>query len=731
MKIKIILSLLITFSLSVMGQTKKELEVKNFFWGEHDTHKNTVEIPDKWKSESAVILYKNQNYDFHKFGKNVTYKNSTRKRIKLLDNSAVKEFSEFSFLDIFRAPTKVIVFPIPVAFNWQQNTGNFVGIKVVKPNGDEIEIDIKKESVQVDGKTNIAIPNLEVGDIIDYYTYYEDSFKSTFAYGFEPVETTLSEEYPIVNFKLFFETENDFFINFNSYNKAPELKQLPTEKRSIRRYSLEGTNIDKYISNRWFFPLLDLPSYKFQVYFARSGSFEDRALAFLPEKETIIKKNVSEEEVLDLYDKRLRANRDIGDLRDFFKSKTFKNDTEKVKEAYYFMRHAYLTQYIEAMVVKEADILYNPFEFYGSNPPFISSQKEFIKYFTAFLNRNDIDYDVVVSKKRYDGTIDDLLIEKNVDLLLKVNTETPLYVEYFDQYNSINEFNPLIENTEAYLLTSSKNKIDGITREKLPHSVYSQNEEKKEITFTLNDDFSGFSITSISNFKGHQKKEEQNNRLLFTDYIYDDYKKYETKSFIELVKRKKKKIEYQKQLDAAILKIQNHHKEQMKEAAQSEFELNEIDDYAFKINETGRYGFDSYLTFTESFKGKDAFIKKAGPNYIVEIGKLITNQIDLNKKQRERTENIHMSYPRIYNNKITFNIPKGYAVTGIDKLNKSIDNSTGAFISQAEVIGSDLIITTSKQYKNYSEPNSNWSLMVDFLDSANQFVNEKILLKKT
>ncbi|AUP81090.1 DUF3857 domain-containing protein [Flavivirga eckloniae] len=730
MKIRILLTLLLTYTLSSIGQTKKDLEVKSFFWGENDTHKNATEIPDKWKSESAVILYKNQNYDFHKFAKNVTYTTSLRKRIKLLDKSAVKEFSEFSFSDLVKPPTKVMIFPVPVAFNLKKRKDKFVGIKVIKPNGEEIEVDVEKESVQEDGKTKIAISNLEVGDIIDYYIYKEDPFKSTYAFGFDPVETTLAEDYPIVDFKLFFETENDFFINFNSYNGAPELKNIPTGKKNFRRYSLESSNIDKFMSNRWFYPLVDLPSYKFQVYFARSGKFENRALAFLPEKENIIKKNVTKEEVLELYDKRFRPDGDNGDLKGFLKDKTFKNDSEKVTAVFYYMRHIYLTRYIEAYTIKEAGILYYPFGYYGNHAKIIKDQKRFIQFFTEFLKQEKIGFEIVVAKKRYDGSIDDLLIEKNVNVLLKVKTQTPVYVEYFGLHTCVNEFSPLIENTDVYLLTKSKNKIDGIKKGKLSVSTPSLNESKRNTTLTINDDFSSINISLVNSFKGHQKKDEQYNKLLFTDYVNEDYEKYETQPFIELVKRKKDKAKYKKEIDALIIKLKDKQKERLKKSIESEFKVEGIEDYSFEINETGRFSFDSYFTYSESFKVKNAFIKKAGPNYIVEIGKLITAQIDLTEKERARKENVHMNYPRSYNNKIVFNIPENYTVSGLDKLKKSVDNITGAFISDAKIEGNTLIVTTTKQYKNNYEPNSNWPLMVDFLDAANQFTNEKILLKK-
>jgi len=529
---KFLFTLLLAFSVSAFSQSKEELEAKDFFWGANDAYKDANEIPEDWKNESAVIIYKNENYDFHKFGKNVTYTTSLRKRIKLLDKAAVEEFSEFTFTKRFRSSKG--------RYSWKKKGDRYVGVKIIKPDGTATEIDVENDAVEVDGETKLAIANLEVGDIIDYYSYKNEPFKTTYAFGFEPVETSLGEEYPIMDFKLFFETENDFFINFNSFNGAPDLKEIPTEQKNMRRYELTETNIPKSEYTRWFYPLVEKPAYKFQVYFARSGKFEDRALAFLPEKENIIKTTVSQEEVLDLYDNRFKPDGDVGDVKDFFKKKTFSNDAEKVTAAYYYMRHFYLTRYIEAFYAKEADISSYPFMVYGNNVVFIQSQKQFIRHFTEFLKKQKIDYDIVVGKKRYDGPISTLLIEKNVDVIVKINTATPMYAQFFSPHTNINEFPPLMEGTDVYLLSSKKTKriIDVIENGKLPTSTYDQNETKKEITLSLNDDFSGISVSAVNSFKGHEKSDQHYDRLLFSDYVFEDYKKYETESWIELIRRK-------------------------------------------------------------------------------------------------------------------------------------------------------------------------------------------------
>lgn len=723
MKLKLLLLLLLTYCSVSFSQSKEELAAKEFFWGVNDNYKDKTEIPEKWKNESAVVLYKNENYDYHKFGKNVTYAASLRKRIKLLDMAAVEEFSEFTYTKRFRSNKG--------RYSWREKGNNFVGIKIVKPNGEEIELDVEKEAVDVDGETKVAISNLEVGDIIDFYFYRLEPFKSTYAFGFDPVEASLGDEYPIMDFKLFLESENDFFINFNSYNGAPELKQVETEKKSIRRYELIASDIEKQEYIRWFFPLVELPSFKFQVYFARSGKFEDRALAFLPEKESEIKKTVSQEEVLNLYDSRFYPDGDIGDIKDFFKGKDYTSNEKKVADAYYYMRHYYLTRFMEAFYVNEAKISYNPFIFYGNDPVFIQTQKQFIRHFTEFLKREKINYEIVIAKNRFDGGIDDLLIEKNINVMVKVLTPTPMYASFFGVHTSINEYSAQIEGTDVYLLSATKNKIDVIKKGKLPASSYKDNETKKHITFSIDDDFGKMTFLSENSFKGFEKEAQLSELLLYTDYVNEDYELYGTEPFLELIRNKKEKARFKKEIDALNEKLSEKQLERFKNSAQAEHDFKVIEDYTYKIDATGRYGLDTYFSFSENYSvDSETLLKKAGPNYILEIGRLIGGQIDLTEKERKRTENIHMDFPRSYNYQIRFNIPKGYSVSGLDKLNKSVDNTTGAFVSTAKIEDGVLVVNTSKQYKNNYEPNSNWSLMIAFLDEANQFTNEKILLKK-
>ena len=712
------LALCFLLLVGTFSNAQNKAEIKEFFWGKNDAFKKANTVPDKWKGESAVIIFKNDFYNFHKYGKSVTYTSAVRKRIKLLDANAVQEFSEFSFSERFYTNK---------GFSWKKGTTT-LGVKIVKSDGKEIEIDVDAEAKDIDNEKKIAITNLEIGDIIDFYYYSVEPFKSFYEVGFDPVETTLGDIYPTMEMKLQFETENDFFINFNSYNGAPELIET-FNKGGERKYELIAKDIDKNEFPRWFYPAVELPFYKFQVYFARSARFEAGAEAFLSDKESIIKKTVTKDDVFKYYNYKFKPFGDIRQINDFVKSRTFKNDEEKVREVYYYTRHIYFTRYFEAFVAKETNMFY-PFGYY-KDPVFIRDEEQFINHFMNFLKRNSIDYDIIIGTARYNGPIKDLLIEKNVTLLLKVNTKNPIYLEFFSPFSSVDQFNYNLENTEAYSLQVSKGKkvvdAENIT---LPKTTSADNVSKTLSKITLDNNLSDLKISRTSSFFGHFKESEQSDKLEFYDFVSEDYKKYDTESLIYLVKNAKKQDQYRKEFKALIAKMKDRKKEEFKKNVSQEFGL-KIEDVAYEVKNTGRFGSNQPFVYEENFVIKNNFVKKAGENYIVEIGKILTNQIEVDKNEKERVNNIFMSFPRSYDNEIVFEIPTGYTVMGIEKLNKKVENETGKFTSTATIEGNQLTVKTVKEYKNYFEPNANWGKMVSFLDAAYQFTQEKILLKKS
>ncbi len=724
---------LIFISLIGYSQPKKPEDIKEFVWGENDTYTEIPAIPEKWKNESAVVILDNQNHYYNKSKKSLDNFFLTRKIIKLNDKAAVEKFSEFNY------PTFVI--------DGRKEIKTWMGIKIIKPNGDIIEIDVEKEKIKTstdnaiyyygfikskiksDQIYKLAIPELQIGDIIDYYVYTYEEYKTYGSYVMDAVETTLGGEYPVLDFKLKLKVENDFFINFNTFNGAPKLEDITPPKQRDKEYLLAAKNIEKINNLQWIYPLVEYPSYKYQISFAQTGKYENRTPAFLSKKEDIIKTKIDSEEILKKYKNSYNLKYITKDIKKFFKNKEL-SKKQLVEEAYYYMRHVYLNQYMEGVIADEENLIsiYTP-SLYKKDIA-VTTQGRFLVRFGSFLKKNNIPFEIIKAKYRYDGNIDGLLLQQNLISAIKVNLEEPIYLYPFNNNTFFNWIPSTIEGTDVYLMSFNKNyeKIEKVKKSKLPISNYKDNNTKEVSNISFDDNFSQINLKRESFHKGHNKVNQINSRLFFFDYINTEYKKYGTTAFADLLKKKDRK-KYDQTFAAYKEKISKNRLEKLEKNTQDEFDF-KIDEYTYEITNTGRNSIDDYLSYSEKYIVKEDLLKKAGVNYILEIGKLIGNQVAIGDKDKQREENIYMSYPRSFNNEITVTIPNGYTVSGYDKLNEKIENETGGFVSEASLSGQILTVKTYKYYKNNYEPNANWSKMLAFLEMAYQFSQKKILLKK-
>jgi hypothetical protein len=123
-------------------------------------------------------------------------------------------------------------------------------------------------------------------------------------------------------------------------------------------------------------------------------------------------------------------------------------------------------------------------------------------------------------------------------------------------------------------------------------------------------------------------------------------------------------------------------------------------------------------------------VKKAGNNYILEVGKLQGSPLKVDEDQRQRKLDVYAPFARSIQYELAIDIPEGYSVEGVEALARKVENSTGSFIVEAATKGSTLAISVRKTYNNAYEPFTNWTGMLAFIDAANEWSNSKILLKK-
>jgi len=723
LNLKRIVSLIFFVHIFILGiaQPKKQEKIEEFFWGASDKYKTLDEIPSEWNNESAIILINHNNHFYNKYKKKLNNYFLNRKVVKLNDQSAVEKFSEFNY---------------PASSNsFYSGNETIMGVRVIKPDGTIKVIDVEKERIvetdtkekqflvygfkfrtkkNYDKSYKLAIPNLEIGDIIDFYFHTYEKYRTFGTHVMDPVESILNSEYNTLDFSLSIHVENDFYVNFQSLNGAPKLKDVTPEKSRDKIYKISEKNIEKYTSKKWLYPFVEYPCTKYQISFVQNNSDYDNVYAYLSKDENKVKGSVSEEDILKFnkrFDFRSPNSDSAKKLNKHLKAINAKSYTNKKKLAedfYYYLRSKFRTKFLEAAQAYKNNL-------YGTNGVYNTSylgynyfsDYKFLELYGFFLKKYDIPFSLIYATPRFNGGIQSLIIKEHTYRFLKFDIDGEVFfATNFDNHTFFNMIPYAIEGSDAYELAidQKKYKISDVQTYKLPKSTYLENISNTKLDITLDGELKDIQVKSISEYKGNNKISQMEDNLYYYDYSDADLKKYNVPSLVESLS-KKAKTKYNQNFSSFKTRINEERNKTLKKNLVENI-LCEIDNYTSNFKNLGRYEPKDPFIAEESFSITDNFIKKAGPNYIVEIGKLIGKQVEISDSEKDRKENVYMSYPRSFENEISIDIPMGYTYSGIDELNINEENSTGGFKSTAIIEGDKLVIKTLKYYSNNYELNS-------------------------
>jgi hypothetical protein len=706
-----------------VAQDREELEER--FWKDSGATIIKKIIPNGWENESAVILTDDRYYQYINSGTTVYFTSSKHELIKIQDQSSLEGFSEIKLNNDSK-----------VSFLWNtySKSETIIGIRLIKSDGSVIVVDIEKEEVIEDDIRKIAIPNLEIGDIVDLFLYSKNKEKESDGIEVYPaIETPIKDEYPIVDYRIAMEVENDFFLNMNTYNGAPAVKEEPTDRGATKMYVVEAKNVNKLETKRWYYPLSEEPSVKIQVAFARKNRDENNVPIFKGE-DGERKATVTEEDVLDFYDRKFYkvSKRMADDVYNYVDELNLVTKEEKFKAALEWIRFHKNTKFFEGVFAYQAELI-------GSQP----SPRCYDYYFGRFENSTqvinllralclklDVDYDILMAQPRFDGKMKDLLIKANARTGIRINTPSPLYFFTYDENMTMDRFPDILEGAEVFVGKVEKNKrITSISTEILPVSTADENIYKEDITLSLTDDKKNLKLSRTSEANGHHIDDYIYSWISWVDFLGEDYQQYPEQDHFYDCGRKKEIKNNTASFQSLRDKTKETYLKNREEAAEKEWNAT-VENYTSEIIQSGRYGSNNALITKESFTIQDNYIKKAGPNYIIEIGKFIGGQVEIDKKERDRKVDIYLDHASKYIYNIELIIPEGYTVKGLDKLNQSIKNATGEFTTTATIEGDTLQLTTIKTYqKNYFKA-AEWSQMLPWLDAAFEFNQAKVLLQK-
>lgn len=692
-------------------------EIQKLMWDNPQPEFTVTAAPEKWKDEPAVILAISEETSYKKgaLSSRLEENNYYHERTIILNQQALEEYAQFRF------PQSRKVMGYDLSY--------YIGFKIIKPDGREIVVPLDgavKEEIETKGSSKwammkLAIPNLEIGDIIDFYRVSEERFVTDKFHSFDPNILLLRKKYPTVYGKVAFTVLRRCFINLKTYNGDHQFVRTPGENDEDT-YTLEYTDREKLEDYPWFFPYRSLPSVKFKVTYASpmAATMANTLLdAYNPGK---LKSEVTAAELKTYLSARfssLSVYKLLSPLKYMKKNfKGEKNQAKLVREAFYHQRNQ--------LAVKNAERA----SIYGNEAPRMYSHL-MVANLATYFKKAGISYDLILGVPRSIGDVDDIILEEEILVGLKTRTQPPIFIANYGMHSLPGEIAESLEGAKVYISSLPVNTSNSweFIPYTMPVSSAADNNELTNVEVKLDVDQQKAALMVTKGFIGHARTIPQNIFMDAYDFIDEEKETYDMKPWAYglIGSFKMDALEAKEAYEAEREKTKfDRVSEQLK--AMVDFEVDTV--HSIKIVNTGRRDTSAIFEVSYLVESEDLF-QNVGDNILLDVGKIIQSQIRIDKKYRENREfDIYRPYASSFTDKIQIEIPEGYTVEGLEALNISVTNAGGGFVAKAETREGVVFITCEKYYKKNHEPASRWPLLLEFIDAAQDFHEQKLLFRK-
>ncbi len=686
-----------------------------------------VQIPEKYLNGSCVIMNRSYEYQLRPvlifIGLScLDVTTMLHNRVKILDKAGIEEYSTFSFEGEFVGDNS----------SRKINDNVFAGFKIIKSDGKEIEIDIRNLLTTDEAErgrdkatlNKVSIPDLEVGDVLDYY-FVKKVRNSADYNGFYNHETQvfyLSDVYPILHQVITLKCANKCYLSCKSFNGAPDMQVLNESEKSCE-YRLVDENRDALKKEKWVNRFMDSPFVKYQIAFINLGnnfsynSFINKKIKF--------KKDISQEELLGFVN--------------YFVDFKYKYSGAKLVRPYIQKRKPKTLEDKIFRVFDEAKRynigLTDKRTFLFDTPPLKFSNEGTAVILTSLLKKYKIPYSLLLTTDKSEIKLEDLFLRDDIIVVIRIDAKNPYYISGLMPFSVLTDIDPYLAGNKAYeIQIYPKIKKAALKQVTIPDFDYKANNSKALVDVSVSFD-SLITYLDINQSLQNSLRYAHQYNLVGRADLYEEYERhFGPKEFVTLYSSRTKPSILKKQED----KINDVRKEQVREREEyikdmvkSEYNLNK--DFTLSQFEILDYGlFNEGNVFSFKIKGQvEDLVSKVGRNYMLDAGKLISSQISLDEEMRNTREfNIYIGYPRSYENTVVINIPDGYRVKGLDLFNANVVSSVGGFTSKAVQEGRKITITTYKYYSKGYADKLLWNEFVPFIDEAFNVSQKQLLFEK-
>lgn len=722
-KLQILLcTVLILLTQKVSAQDYKEYakSVRDEVWTWDLPAFKNYQVPEQYKNESAVILATHDQIlatgktklrvkfglDF-KMNKELLYTNTNRTMILINDKVSLDKYSSMSF----KEQEKISGYMMSSKFK------TIIGARIIKPDGKIIDVDVEDEAVEMtEGKKDkvdhkkLAISNLAVGDILDYFYQYEGHVD---AVNIPPMNFIFGAEYPILYYSIHCEIGRKLTVEYRPINGAPDFEEYVNDNRDVV-LDVEKKDIPKVEGyNRWSVPLRQLPIIRMSILNNASKDIWKPKSA----REQGLHKNVPAATIIK--DKKYSFN------SLYLNSDNFKQAKKQIKE--YKKNNPNYTKKELALYIYDLSQHIAFYSRYNTNSSYLS---EFLR---VLFNDNKISYSIHAITDKGGARMDEVANRYDLELIVAANDGSQIF-PFNTLFNLAGYSTADFEGERGQSIYSidfdRKGTIESNDKILVPVTDENFNQSITKLDVSFTDDPLVLEIDHETRNKGSLKKNYQ--YRFFTNVLWSTEMRERLqieKSLLEEMesdRKQRKDIEDRKAMDIEEAKeLKNRFKEELK----SYYDTDPKEIIEHKVEHLGitpkNPDFISKVKYTQ-----EGLVQKAGNNLILNVGKLIGGQLELKGKDRDRTIDIYLSTARTFEYNIVIPIAENYSVENIESLNMHVDNESGAFISSATMDGNNLIVNVTKTYKKAFLPVAEWDHLLEMLDATIKFKAQSVILRK-
>ena len=658
---------------------------------------------DRYADHSAVILAAYEEYTVSDRDKinffsstgvvnELKYQKLLRQLVQINDEAALKYYSEFDYMAYVRRTS---------LYSGKSVTRRVLGVRVIKPDGTVSEVKTDDYVDATEGKKGkdrrklLAVPGLQVGDIVDIFTYVVHKSPGSYT---EPMVFCFLGEYPMLSYRVHCKLGWNVAAQYRTLNGAPDFK-VTTDEDDNHLLDVYVENIEKTEPRLWYdvasqSPLILLTVHGLAKNKTKTNSLR-RGLQANPDAKSV------------QADDWVAWNYPVGLAKD---------DKAVINEA--------ISRFTDAR--QRADYIYEYSMSYHLSARLRNIMEiAYVNWLRSCFRKAGIDFQCGITTLEGHEPIDELADINNTFWFLRLPDGRCYFPPTFACRPG--EVPSQLQGRKAVVCNDAKKLTKGPYEQiVLPQSQASDNVYATSVRATI--DGLQLHIGRTSTLTGAVRQNLSMilpTRQELVNSVMEGHPSFHSRSDLFGAKEKSS-IDEQDVKDKELQKetmadeVEAYHNE--KPAQMGEGHLISVG------NSYRQQGLSWEVNYT-----MDGFVKRAGQNLVVAIGKLMGDQLKLQGISRQRTADVVRDAPATFSWDITLSLSQGYTVApeALEYLRADISNTVGSF-SAEPTIGDNgtLQLKVSKTISHKREPLANWQQVVELYDYISDYTSRQVVLNR-